>query len=196
MSISEKTKKYIEQLSSESKKEREAAIKALSKKHSKELIEQIILQLKEKTASINYRISACKIFKNLKAKEAKDILIELLNDSDDGVRYNAIIALGNIDDFNDVKPLIRKLKQKRTDPILKSELIFVLGNIGDDKAIDSLINILRNDTDKFVRHHAARALGKIGNQRAIPALTEIANREKNTRLYYLSLNAIENIKKG
>jgi len=195
MSISEKTKKYIEQLNSESKKERDVAIQFLSKKQNKSVVTNLLSLMNENT-STEFREGVCKIFRKHKAEEAIDFLIKCLDDPDNGVRYHAISALGDIDTFKDVKPLIRKLKQKHTDPILRSEIISVLGNIGDEKAIDALINILRNDKDKFVRHDAARALGKMGDQRAISALTKIANDEKNTRLYYLAMNAVNKIKKG
>lgn len=194
MSITEKTKKYVLQLENESKKEREAAIKDLSKKYDEQVV-QLLISLLEKNTSTKFKEGACRIFQKLKPREASGVLIKCLSDDDEGVRYHASIAIGAIDDFKEIKPLLKKLKQKSTDPILRSELINILGNIGDEKAIDSLINILLHDSDKFVRHHAARALGKIGNPKAANVLRQVANKEKNTRLHYLALNALSKIKK-
>ncbi len=50
--------------------------------------------------------------------------------------------------------------------------------MGDEKAVDSLIAVLK-DNDRFVRQEAVCALGKIGGARALEALTQALVEEKN-----------------
>jgi HEAT repeat protein len=195
MTITKETKKQIVSLESEVGEERKAAINALSKKGDAETIQLLISLLKEET-STQFREGACGILGKLEAKEAVDILIECLNDPDDGVIYYAALALGDIRDAKAVKPIIRELKRKQSNPIFRTELIIALGNIGDDLAVVPLINVLRNDEDKFVRHNAALALGKLKNKKALGPLTEIARIEMNTQLYYLAISAIDKIYQG
>ena len=192
MTITVKTKKQILKLESEDGEERVTAINALSEKHNVETIRLLISLLKEDT-SAQFRECACGILGKLKAENAVDVLIKCLNDPDDGVIYHAALALGDIKDSKAVNPILRKLKGKKNNPIFRSELIVALGNIGDDRVVGPLIHVLRNDEDKFVRHQAARALGKLKNKKAIGPLTEISRKEMNTELYYLAIQAIDNI---
>lgn len=194
MTITDAVKKQIVKLEADNVKERNSAIKYLSKKKNPEIVQLLISLLKEDT-SPKFREGACRILGNLKAKEAVDEIVNCLNDEDESVKYFAAIALGEISDSKATKPIIRIIKRKQTNSTLKSELIAALGNIGDDHAVDILINVLRNDKDKFVRHNAARALGKLKNKKALGALSEVAKREKITRLHYLALDAINEINK-
>jgi len=195
MTVTNLAKKQILNLESNIVEERGAAIKVLSIKHDVEIIHLLMTKLKENT-STQFREGACRILAELKAKEALDVLIECLNDPDDGVKFYAASALKNISDPRTVKPILRILNQENSDSEFRSELISTLGNIGDLIAIDPLIGILRNDKDKFVRHYAARALGSMKNIKAIGVLKEVAKNEGNTRLHFLALDAIEQIKQG
>ena len=50
--------------------------------------------------------------------------------------------------------------------------------MGDEKAIDSLVTVLKDDS-RFVRQEAVRALGKIGGARALESLTQALVQEKD-----------------
>jgi HEAT repeat protein len=50
--------------------------------------------------------------------------------------------------------------------------------MGDEKAVDSLATVLKDD-NRFVRQEAVRALGKIGGTRALEALTQALVEEKD-----------------
>jgi HEAT repeat protein len=50
--------------------------------------------------------------------------------------------------------------------------------MGDEKAVDSLITVLKDD-NRFVRQEVVRALGKIGGARALEALTQALVEEKD-----------------
>ncbi|RLG28011.1 hypothetical protein DRO03_10795 [Methanosarcinales archaeon] len=55
---------------------------------------------------------------------------------------------------------------------IRKELIEKLGEIGDDKVVEPLIDCLQNDTNEVVRDRVAGALGNIGDKRAVDPLLE------------------------
>lgn len=69
-----------------------------------------------------------------------------------------------------VRPMIKALKDWR-DSRLRSTAAFILGEIGDRRAVKPLIHRLE-DRDWRVRAVAVAALGKIGDARAVEPLTK------------------------
>ena len=66
----------------------------------------------------------------------------------------------------------RLIKQlQNSQPHLRSHAAEALGEIGSEKAVPNLIDIL-DDRDTDVRLHAALSLGKIGSHEAIPKLID------------------------
>ena len=114
----------------------------------------------------------------LRAREAVEPLIEVLNTDDDWVvRSYAAIALGQIGDPFAVESLIKVLKSKSIENVMaSSSSAQALGEIGDDRATMPLINSLNNIS---IRSNAIEALGKIGNPVAMPFLWEIFVREED-----------------
>nr|QNR61647.1 hypothetical protein GZ37B2_71 [uncultured archaeon GZfos37B2] len=55
---------------------------------------------------------------------------------------------------------------------IRKELIKKLGEIGDGKVVEPLIDCLQNDPNEVVRDRAAGALGNIGDKRAVDPLLE------------------------
>ena len=53
----------------------------------------------------------------------------------------------------------------------------MLGIIGDEKAVDALILVLK-DKNRFVRQEAITALGKIGGERLVEPLAQALEEEK------------------
>ena len=76
----------------------------------------------------------------------------------------ALAALAKLQDTRAVQPLIDYL-ERTGDPGAAT----VLGNLGDRRAVDSLIRALRHPQPS-TRFYAARALGKLADPRALPAL--------------------------
>ena len=62
--------------------------------------------------------------------------------------------------------------KKFSDQNIRKELIEKLGEIGDDKVVEPLIDCLQNDTNEVVRDRVAGALGNIGDKRAVDPLLE------------------------
>ena len=192
MNLTQKTKNRILKLESEDIDERKEAIAQLSEKENNDLEKLLISFLKKNTSRL-FREGACKILGEIGSEDSVDILIKCLNDKHDGVQFHAAVALGKIAYEKAVNPLIEKLA-KGIDPLLKSEAIVALGKIGDKKAVKPLVKVLQNDEDVFVRHHVAKTLGLLGDNYAIKPLQKIAQDNKNTRLNYLAMNAIQEIR--
>lgn len=55
------------------------------------------------------------------------------------------------------------------DEEIREEAARALGELGDRRAVNPLIELL-NDDNRYVRREAAKSLGKIGDEKAIPAL--------------------------
>lgn len=68
------------------------------------------------------------------------------------------------------------LKYKRDSSLLRHELAYVLGQIGDPSACPILIAVLEDeDDDILVRHESAEALGAIGEVSSLPILEKYIN---------------------
>lgn len=97
-------------------------------------------------------------------------LVNALSDPDSDVRWKAIIALGKMKNTA-VEPLIEAFNSD--DWRIRGRTAEALGNIGDLRAMELLINALtgkNKDRNKYVRGRAAEALGKIGDERATEPL--------------------------
>jgi HEAT repeat protein len=76
-----------------------------------------------------------------------------------------------MNDKRALEPLIRLLASD-TDCGSRGNVAKALGKIGDEKAMDALIESL-NDTETFVRRESATALGKLKNKKAVDPLIKL-----------------------
>ncbi|MCC6616934.1 MAG: HEAT repeat domain-containing protein [Anaerolineae bacterium] len=100
--------------------------------------------------------------------EVKQVMAEL-RDVNKERRRTAIMKLGMIGGEDALRMLIFVVSNKHEDLIVRGRAAMMLGNLGDVRAVEPLIEALRApgyQTPLF----AAEALGKIGDPRAIPAL--------------------------
>ena len=107
-----------------------------------------------------------------------DPLIECLKDKDFVVRCHAARALGGmttdyqigrtwVRDAKVVDGLIAALKDP--DRAVREDATIALGQIGDPRAIDALIEAMK---DGVVKRHAIASLGMIGDPRALPPVLD------------------------
>ena len=83
---------------------------------------------------------------------------------------------------NDISGLIDLLDYNE-ECIIRSNAAEALGEIGDNIAVDSLINSL-NDEDYIVRGSAAWALGEINDDRAVePLIKVLGDRDSDVRKF-------------
>ena len=78
--------------------------------------------------------------------------------------------------MKDSGELIKDLTNK--DSSVRRHALEMLGIIGDEKAIDALIIVLK-DKNRFVRQEAIVALGKIGGARLVGPLTQALEDEED-----------------
>ncbi len=91
----------------------------------------------------------------------------------------AIKALATYKNKAALPTLLYSLNGKNENYKVRLAAAEALGNIGDNNAVDSLINIVKDENEKsvYVRESAAAALGMIGDMRAIePFLTILENK--------------------
>ena len=96
------------------------------------------------------------------------LLVPMLSDPDLEVRCVACEAVLWVDArraFELVLPLLHD-----PDDVVRLNTCKCLSHLGDERAIDPFIRLLRSDLDAQVRGTAAHALGTIGSPAAIPAL--------------------------
>jgi hypothetical protein len=91
-----------------------------------------------------------------------------------------------------VRPLINALKY-RGNRSLRVTIASTLGEIGDPRATDPLIQVLR-DKDSSLRAAAATALGKIGDPRAAEPLEE-ALKDQDADVESAAIKALEELEK-
>jgi len=127
-------------------------------------------------------------------ERAIDPLVKALNDEDSDVRWKSILALGKIG-TPAVKPLLNAFETDEWQ--VRGRVAEVLGNIGDERAVEPLIFSLHNkkykNQNKYVRGRIVEALGKIGDERAVDSLI----RSLDDQYIYVRIKAeeaLENIK--
>lgn len=103
-------------------------------------------------------------------------LIEQLKDKDFVVRCHAARALGGMTtDYQIGRPWVRESRVvealmealKDPDRAVREDATIALGMIGDPRAVDALIEAMK---DGAVKRHAITSLGMIGDARALPAV--------------------------
>jgi HEAT repeat protein len=92
--------------------------------------------------------------------------------------------------MKDIAELTNKLGDK--DSSIRRSAVEVLGLMADERAVDSLIPVLK-DRNRFVRQEAILALGKIGGSRSIEYLTEALNTENDEFVKAYIIKALEKL---
>ena len=119
-------------------------------------LQQFITDLKN--SDWHTRRKAAFALAELKAVEAVEPLLELLNDKNGAVREGAARALGRIGDKRALQPLIGALKNKSAKA--RAGAAKGLGYLGDKRAIKPLERLSR-DKNKIVRKEAISALDNL-----------------------------------
>ncbi len=116
------------------------------------------------------KLRAIKYIVKKMPESSKPFLYKYLSAENDTIRRNAVWLLGELKDTGSVERLINMLDLPQNKR-LKVTIIIALGNIGDRKAVDKLIDFLK-DKREVIRIKSAEALGKIGDEQAIPYLIQ------------------------
>jgi HEAT repeat protein len=124
-------------------------------------------------------INAVRALAMLKATEATDNMIKLLDTHEPTVREATIKSLGKLGDPKAVDALIKVAKNDK-EPFLRKTAIQALGDIADAKAIPTLIEMLFIEVPGISFYNEARySLIQMGDA-AIPELMKTLKRENKT----------------
>ena len=134
------------------------------------------------------KVAAASALGQIGAPSAIKPLINSRNfSSPDGIGP-AIDALGQIGGTRVIEFLITSLKDKYKNPQLRQAAIRTLGKMGENGAVEPLINVLK-DKNEEIRITAIQTLGQIGDSRAVdPLITTLKSRNvsiKNTAVQAL-----------
>ncbi|RKY41050.1 MAG: hypothetical protein DRP85_07295, partial [Candidatus Makaraimicrobium thalassicum] len=105
-------------------------------------------------------------------------------------RLTVLDILGEMGDARAVGPITKVLLNDGVD-IYRREAAVALGNIGDKRAVEALIEALKDENDE-VRRYAARALGKISDERAAEPLVQ-ALKDEDLRVRESAAEALRKI---
>ena len=167
-------KPLMEALESEDISFRRPAAKALEELSQtvpdERLIDLMIKHLQQENEfDPEVRRSGAIILGRLKAEKAIPALIDALKDPIPGVRFKAGLALSEIG-----SPAVDELKQrlKHGDKSEQDVAASALGDIGNEKARQALVDALNNTKESTVKLTIVNALVKIGDDKAISAIKQ------------------------
>jgi len=112
-------------------------------------------------------------------KHSRHTLLDKLNDNDSNIRKNAALALGNIEYFRIVKPLIERLKKEKILEVKKAIIgsLIKLGTRSEFQLIQTL-----ECNDWLTRWYAVLALGLVGTSWSVKPLNNIINNKKEKQI--------------
>ena len=91
-------------------------------------------------------------------------------------RTHAAFHLRTIGSAECVEIIAEALKQRQDGELMRHELAYILGQMQNSIACDTLIGVLEDENDDvLVRHESAEALGAIGDIRVIDVLKKYVN---------------------
>ena len=120
------------------------------------------------------RLQAVKALGASKDNRAVEYLIKSLGDPDLRVQAKAVQTLGDLRATEATLVLVEYLLRRTTDAHLKQPILVSLGEIGDMRAAQPVIEFLQRDTDVTTRGTAVFALGEIGAPESANTLQHIA----------------------
>ena len=104
---------------------------------------------------------------------------EILNNPDRPLkeRFRALFTLKNLGGEEAIQVMAKGFDDK--SELLKHEVAYCLGQMGDTRAIPILTQVLSNlEQEPIVRHEAGEALGAIGDGSVLPLLIKIRDEDK------------------
>lgn len=109
-------------------------------------------------------------FEHEESGNETEILLQALRSEKGYVRVAAAMALGQKKETAATDPLLKMLSQDY--PLAGHSAAMALGELGDERAVGTLMNELKNNEKDYIRSSAAIALGKLEAEEAVPFLIE------------------------
>ncbi len=122
-------------------------------------------------------------------------MLKDVNSHMDSIEQEFNPDIESMEELRDIDGLIRALKNE--DYLVRKDAAISLKKIGDDKAVDALIESLQYESwqDDYtvliaVRENSAEALGTIGNKKAIPALIDALKNDSDEEVRWKAVAAL------
>lgn len=110
------------------------------------------------------------------------IVVGCLDDESDVVRSEAALALGRLGYRTAAPKLLERLAALPRWSNARWWICQTLGTLGDTAAVEALLAVATNPTDRDVHAFAATALGKLGDPRAVKVLLALQeSRDEDVR---------------
>lgn len=160
---------------------RTEAVRTLGEFEDRRALDSLMEELNDSSPSV--RAAAISVLKSYEDPRISDSVIRLLNDSSTLVRSAAVWYMREKPDKRAIEALIPLLSDENT---IASTSAQALAKIGDAKAVDPLIKIVRSEYDRermlggdiYLRNSAINALGQIGDKKATPIIIDaLQNKE-------------------
>ena len=127
------------------------------------------LKAEEQNSSIYDSVAFSEFESNEPGSETEKLLKALKSDSGN-IRIAALMALAERKEVAAIDPITGILI--RDYPPVQSSAVFALGEIGDERAVEILVEQLKGGGNPTIRGNAAIALGKIGKETTVPNLID------------------------
>ena len=141
--------------------------------------------------SSSVRQAAIEAMRSMDSPSATDTLIALASSLVETREKRATIeALGDREDsraLNYVKELAKDGRQAQS---MRNEALDALANRGDGPALQTLLDIARNDASASVRRQALQSLAEFPDKAAMDALVQAAHLERDEELQRAALSAL------
>lgn len=166
------------------------AIRKLQGMPDPQVVDALIEALRDESKDPFVREDSAEALGKIGNPKAIPPLIEAFREMDaenSDLWWKASRALLKIKDSAVVDALCEALQHDI--PQVRMGAAYTLGEIGDTRAVESLIPVLREDQEERVRTQAAHALGQLGDKRAIQPLIE-ALKDQDHSVRYAAIMAL------
>ena len=140
----------------------------IKKMEAKRDVEGLVKALKTKNEDVR-RLAAAALG-NIGDAKAVEYLIEALKNEEWSIQNIAAKSLYKIGEPS-VESLIEALKDENED--VRRLAAWSLGKIGDARAVEPLLQLIKDDKNEFVRKGTIKALGELRDSRAIEPLLRV-----------------------
>jgi len=126
--------------------------------------------------SITVRTTAAASLAHFRDASGLALLQQALDDVDYRVRLGVAIAFSRMH-YETAKPLVIKGLQSE-DPLVRTHALKVVGENEDRSLVDTVVEVVSRERDRYVKSQALWTLGKVGDGKAIPLMIDLLTEER------------------
>lgn len=150
--------------------------------------------LKINSPNSDHRVEAISLLAEVRDKRrAGAIVVKLLGDEDEDVRYMAAEALGMLE-YAAASEALRKCLREEEESLIRKQALQSLALIMKNRAVSDYIGRLKKDDDASVRAAAATLLGGTGMDAAVDPLLEAMMEDMAHGVRLASVAAVRKLK--